>query len=106
MEKKYLFVDWSFCLRSFMIYDSYVTMNIITKRIIEEDGYTNWFNIDNIKKEIISYSKKNNIKIGGLKETINDIHTKGFSYTNKTKHENILSAEEKNKNGIKIKIIE
>ena len=105
-NKKILFTDWALGLSNFKIYDSFKTLNLITERTIDENGYTNWFNIDNIKREIESYAKNNNIKFIGLKETLKNIKDNGFSYTDKTKFEFIKEAEKRYEKGIKIKIIE
>lgn len=69
-EVKWLFTDWGFGLSSVSIYDSYESFNLITKREIDKDGCIQWFNIDNIKREIEEYGIKNNIKIKGLGETL------------------------------------
>ena len=100
-EKKkkecWLFTDWGFALSDFKIYDSYDSFNLITKRTIDKGGCINWFNIDNVKREIEEYAQKNNIKIKGLNETIQSIKSKGFSYTDKDKEKTIQEANEKNK---------
>ena len=89
-EERWLFTDWAFGMSSFKIYDSFETFNLITSRTINSGGITNWFNIDNIKREIEEYAKSHpNIKIKGLKETLGDIHSMGFSYTDKTKKKDI-----------------
>ena len=86
-KDRWLFTDWGMGLSSFKIYDSFDTRNLITERTIDQNGRTNWFNIDNIKREIEVYAKDNNVKIKGLNETIQDLRSTGFSYTDKTKEE-------------------
>ena len=78
MKRLYLFTDWGFALSNFKIYDSFETMNLIIERKTNPH-----FNIDDIKREIESYSKIYNVKLCGIKETLKDIHDKGLSYTDK-----------------------
>jgi hypothetical protein len=100
-EERYLFTDYGFGLSHFKIYDSFETFNLITERIIREDSVTNWFNIDNIRREIEEYERLNpNIKLVGLIETLNSIHENGFSYTDKDFNE--TRSEIKNKRNIKM----
>ncbi len=97
--EKWLFTDWGFGLSYLKIYDDFDSYNLITERKIDEKGCLNWFNIDNVKREIEDYAKNNNVKIRGLNETIQSIKSKGFSYTDKfTKEKAIESADKRNKN--------
>jgi len=106
-EIRWLFTEWSLGLSSFRIYDSYDTFNYITGREIGGGNNVNWFNIDNVKREIELFAEKNNIKIKGLNETLNDIKSHGFSYKNSEKQQYILDAEKRNKEkGTNIKIID
>lgn len=97
-EVKWLFTDWGFGLSSVSIYDSYESFNLITKREIDKDGCIQWFNIDNIKREIEEYGIKNNIKIKGLGETLATIDENGFSYSDKNKNDTILRVATQNAN--------
>lgn len=97
-EVKWLFTDWGFGLSNFKIYDSFDSFNLITKRTITQGRCTNWFNIDNIKREIEEYAKSNNVKIKGLKETLHDLKCAGFSYTDTTKNSAIKDANKMNEN--------
>ena len=97
-DEKWLFTDWGFGLSEFKIYDSYGSFNLITKRTIRKGRTTNWFNIDNVKREIEEWSKNNNVKIKGLKETLEGIKSEGFHYTDKGKEKAIEDANLKNKN--------
>ena len=78
-EVKYLFTDWASGMSSFKIYDSYDSFNLITQRDITKNGIQ-WFNIDNVQREIEEYSIKNNIKFKGLGETLRDICGEEISY--------------------------
>lgn len=101
-DRRWLFTDWSFGLNSFKIYDSFDTFNFITGRTIIEGKNINWFNLDNIEREIRVFGDKNNIKIMGLKETLSDLKNNGFCYNDKNKNHYILEAEKRSN----IKIIE
>ena len=95
---KWLFTDWQLGLSEFKIYDDFDSFNLITKRTITQGRCTNWFNIDNVKREIEEYATKNNIRIKGLNETLQSLKSNGFSYTDKGKEKAIKDANERNKN--------
>lgn len=97
-EVRYLFTDWGFGLSSVKIYDSYESFNLITQREIDKNGCVQWFNIDNIQREIEEYGIKNNIKFKGLGETLRDINENGFSYSDKDKDDTILRVLKQNSN--------
>lgn len=98
-KERWLFTDWGFGMSNFKIYDSYETFNLITKRQISNGEYTNWFNIDNVKQEIENYQKNHpEIKIKGVKETMQSIKSAGFSYSNSNKDKSQLDADTRNKN--------
>lgn len=99
--KYWLFTDWSWGMSEFKIYTSYSDMKIITYRKIKSGNITNWFNIDNVKGEIIEYSKLNNINIKGLNETLDCIDSYGFSYNDKNIETYIKKSNEINKDYIK-----
>jgi hypothetical protein len=104
-KKLLLFIDWGYALKYFTIssYDE-----DITSRQIDDGCYTCWFNIDNVKREIENYSEKNNFKLDEkkLKVFLKSIEVKGLSYSDKNKLEIQTDIEERNKQGIKIKMIE
>lgn len=98
MPKKpehWLFTDWSLYMNEFKIFTSYEDMKLITSRKIKQGEITNWFNLDNIENEIKDYAKQHDLKIKGLKITLNDLKQTGCSYTNKETA--LIEAEEKNK---------
>jgi hypothetical protein len=109
MSKKpehWLFTDWSLYMSEFKIFTSYEDMKLITSRKIwstfrwiigqiRQGEITNWFNLDNIENEIKDYAKQHDLKIKGLKITLNDLKKTGWSYTNKETA--LIEAEEKNK---------
>lgn len=97
----WLFTDWSWGMSEFKIYTSYSDMKLITYRNIKSGNITNWFNVDNIKREIIEYSKLNNINIKGLNETLDSINSVGFSYNDKNIETYIKKSNEINKDYIK-----
>lgn len=105
-KKLNLFIYWE--LEYFTIHPSPESVFIITSRDIYDGVYTNWFNIDNVRREIENYSEKNNLKIDekNLKLFLKNIEEKGVSYSDKNKSEVQKDVEERNTQGIKIKIIE
>lgn len=98
MKKKYLFTDWGFGLSNMKIYDSFESFNLITQREISKNGCIQWFNIDNVRREIEEYGVKNNIKLKGLHETLRDINGEGFSYSDKDKEKTISKVLKQNSN--------
>ena len=102
-----LFIEWGPSLGYFTIYTSLKEYSSITGRDIDDGSYVNWFNIDNIRREIENYSEKNNLKIDekNLKLFLKKIEEKGQSYSDKNLSEIIKDVEERNNQGIKIKII-
>lgn len=104
-KKLSLFIDWE--LTYFTIHQSHEDGNVITSRDLTDGSYTNWFNIDNIRREIENYSEKNNLKIDekNLKLFLKKIEEKGHSYSDKNLSEIMKDVEERNNQGIKIKII-
>lgn len=97
-DEKWLFTDWGFGLSHFKIYDSSNSFNLITERTINSGGVIHWFNIDNVKREIEEWSKINNVKLRGLKETLDGIKSEGFHYTDKGEERAIKDAYLRNKN--------
>ena len=107
-KKLKLLIDWSLGLKYFTIYNTDEKYDIITERQIDDGAYANWFNIDNIRREIEDYSKENNFKLDQkeLKNFLKSIAEKGFSYSDKNLSEMQKEVEERNSRGIKVKIIE
>lgn len=108
-KKVKLIIDWSLGLKYFTIYNEIdEKYDIITDRQIDDGAYTCWFNIDNIRREIQDYSKKNNLKLDEkeLKNFLTEITEKGLSYSDKNFSEIQKDVAERNSQGIKIKIIE
>jgi len=105
-KKLSLFIVWE--ITYFTIHPSYEDDYCITSRDLTDGYYTNWFNIDNIRREIEDYSEKNNLKIDEkkFKSFLKDIEDKGFSYSDKNLSEITKDVEERNSQGIKIKMIE
>lgn len=100
-EERWLFTDWGFALRNFKIYDSYNSFKLITERKLSDGEYTNWFNIDNVKREIQAYQEKHpEIKLRGITETLKTLESHGFSYKNSQKKQAQLDADKRNKNYI------
>jgi len=102
-----LFIEWGPSLGYFTIYTSLKEYSSITGRDIDDGSYVNWFNIDNIRREIEDYSEKYDFKLDekNLKNLLKSIEEKGFSYSDKNKLEIIKDVEQRNIDGIKIKII-
>jgi len=95
-KQKWLFTDWGFGMSHFKIYDSYDSFNLITSRDIRKGNHIQWFNIDNIKREIKEWSKVNGVKLKGLNETLKSIEEAGFSYTDSDKEKTISQANKQN----------
>lgn len=98
MPKKpehWLCTVWSLYMNEFKIFTSSEDWKLITSRKIKQGEITNWFNLDNIENEINDYAKQHDLKIKGLKITLNDLKQTGWSYTNKETA--LIEAEEKNK---------
>ena len=107
-ESFWLFTDWTNLNKDFTVYTSFKDFKYINSRTVgsvQSEEWTYWFNIDDIKREIKNYEKKYNIKLKGFKETIKDIQKCGFCYSDKNIEETKKLVEEKNKQGIKIKMI-
>lgn len=79
-EKCTLYTNWDSYNTNFKVYTSYSELILISKREFVLNGKEVWFCIDYLKDEILDYGIKNNLKFPNIEQTIEDIHSYGYSY--------------------------